>query len=108
MEYRVILRLEILSYDGTKSAVGVREIHMPFPPQAGLIITDSKHIHRYALASVGWMTDEQCFDCYIQDQADEEDLNMELAIYEARVCGWAGFEKVMTSESARQESSLER
>jgi hypothetical protein len=65
MEYRTILILEIFNLNRSKS--------------------------------VTWSIDEQCFYCYIEDQESDDDdwIDMDSLVKDAKHYGWDGFNKVM-------------
>lgn len=97
MEYQAVLTLNILSEDGTRCAVGQREITLPFPPYVGLEITEQWRFG-FTLKSVIWSIDDQRFHCGIEERerdADDTFLDMEFLISEAKECGFVGFKKVV-------------
>jgi hypothetical protein len=103
MEYRIILNLLVYNKDRSNHLRGKMEVELPFAPSIGMHVK-YKDMYPLLFKRVTWITDQDCFDCIVEEEfipyefcrGDdiEELIDRYDILRDAKDYNWVGFDNI--------------
>ena len=107
MDYRVKLNLLIYNKNRSNHIRGSIDVLLPFAPSIGIHI-QYKDMYPLQTTRVEWITEQECFNCIVEDDLTGYEFDMDTDIDEliddydvlrdAKEYGWVGFDKIFRDD----------